>query len=213
MQDLTHPIESGISTYPGDPEVTIEAADTYEADGCRVRRLTCGSHSGTHVDAPSHTAVNGATLDEYPVSAFVRDARVVDCRDIPAREPIPAARVPKTDADCLLFRTGWDQYWESARYHDHPYLSVAAAKHCADAGYAVGIDAFSPDPAPPVAGTMTLGDRDPFAAHHAILGAGLLVFENLTNLGHVSERFELRAQPLALAGDGAPVRAVGVELP
>lgn len=211
MQDLTHPIESGMPVYPSDPEVAICAADTFEEDDCRVMELSLGSHAGTHVDAPSHTEGDGATLGDYSVSAFVRDAVVADCTDLGAREAIPAARVLESDADCVLFRTGWDRHWGTERYRDHPYLSVAAAERCVEAGYAVGVDAFSPDPTPPVDGD---GDapagRDAFAAHHALLGAGLLVFENLTNLHAVPERFELRALPISLDGDGAPVRAVGV---
>ena len=211
MQDLSHPIEPGMPVYPGDPEVTVSAAETFADDDCRVSELSLGSHAGTHVDAPSHTEAEGATLGEYPVSAFVRDAVIVDCTDLDAREPIPAARVPERGADCVLFRTGWDRYWGSERYRDHPYLSVAAAERCVEAGYAVGIDAFSPDPAPPASGTMSIEGRDAFAAHHALLGAGLLVFENLTGLDTVPERFELRALPLSFDGDGAPVRAVGVD--
>ena len=211
MHDLTHPIESGMPVYPGDPEVRVDAAESYAADGCRVSELACGSHAGTHVDAPSHTEEDGPTLDSFPVSAFVRDAVVVDCTDLGAREAIPAERVPVgVDADCALFRTGWDRYWGKERYRDHPYLSVDAAERCVEAGLAVGIDAFSPDPTPPAEGSLDIDDRDPFGAHHALLGTGVLVFENLTNLAALPERVELRAQPIALGGDGAPVRAVGV---
>jgi len=217
LHDLSHQIEADMPVYPGDPGVSVDAADTFAADGCRVSRLTCGSHTGTHVDAPAHTEADGATLDAYPVSAFVRDAVVVDCTDFDAREPIPAARVPGAETapgvDCVLFQTGWDQYWGSDRYRDHPYLAVTAAERCAERGLAVGIDAFSPDPAPPATGELALGDRDPFGAHHALLGEGLLVFENLTDLAAVPSRVELRAQPIALGGDGAPVRAVGVGRP
>ncbi|MFW5911317.1 MAG: cyclase family protein [Halolamina sp.] len=227
MHDLTHPIESGMPVYPGDPTVSVDAVDTFEADGCRVSELTCGSHAGTHVDAPSHTEAAGRSLDSYPISAFVRDAIVVDCTDLDARESIPPGRVPAARtavvADCVLFRTDWDRHWGTDRYRDHPYLSVAAAERCADRGLAVGIDAFSPDPTPPAEEPLGVGEgdpwddrepdenRDPFGAHHALLGGGVLVFENLTNLDRVSSRFELRALPIALGGDGAPVRAVGID--
>ena len=194
MYDLTNQIETGMPTYPGDPAVSVEAAATEAADGYRVSELSCGSHTGTHVDAPAHTEADGATLNDYPLSAFVRDAVVVDCRDLDGREPIPPERVPERDADCAVFRTGWDRHWGDDRYRDHPYLSVAAAERCVEQEYAVGIDVLSPDPTPPVAGTFHHGDRDPFGAHHTLLGAGLLVFENLTNLGAAPERFELRAQ-------------------
>ena len=104
--------------------------------------------------------------------------------------------------------TGWDDHWGTDRYLDHPSLAPETASRCADHRLAVGIDALSPDPTPsPRAGDDESTD---FAAHHALLGEGCLIVENLTNLGSVSERFELRAYPLALGGDGAPVRAVAV---
>ena len=46
--------------------------------------------------------------------------------------------------------------------------------------------------------------------HEAVVGAGRPIVENLTGLGGL-RRFELHALPVALTGDGAPVRAVAVE--
>lgn len=209
MYDLSQPIETGMPTYPGDPEVSVEAAATYPEDDCRVTALSCGSHTGTHVDAPSHTERDGRTLDSYDLERFVLDARRVDCRDLGPREPIPADRVPDGDADCAVFWTDWDEYWGAERYLDHPYLSIAAAERCAERGLAVATDTLNPDPTP----TANAGDDEPtdFAVHHALLGADCLIFENLANLEAVPERFELRGYPLKLGDDGAPVRAVGTE--
>lgn len=207
LQDLTHPIENGMQTFPGDPDVCVARAAELDADGVRVCRVELGSHAGTHVDAPSHTEPNGATLGAYEVDAFRFETRVVDCTDLGAREAIPPARVPDCDeADLLAFRTGWDAHWGSERYLDHPYLSPAAAERCAERGVAVAVDALNPDPTP----TGDAGDDEPegFPAHHALLGEGLLVLENLTRLDTVPRRFTLHAYPLHLDADGAPVRAV-----
>jgi kynurenine formamidase len=213
VHDLSQPVEPGMPTYPGDPAVAVDRVRTHAADGYRVTRLTCGSHAGTHVDAPAHTEPDGRTLGSYDVAAFVRDCRRVDCRDLDARDPIPAERVPAGDGgvDCAVFWTGWDGHWGTPRYRDHPYLSPAAATRCADRGLAVASDTFGPDPTP----TDRATDDEPegVPAHHAILGAGLLLFENLAGLDAVGDRFELRAYPLRLDGDGAPVRAVGVAGP
>jgi len=43
-------------------------------------------------------------------------------------------------------------------------------------------------------------------AHHALLGDESLILENLTGLGAVGDRFELRAYPLALASDATARR-------
>ena len=208
--DLSHPVETGMQTYPGDPTVEVDPHATHDADGFHVDAVRCGSHTGTHVDAPAHTEPDGRTLETYPVDRFVRRAVVADCTDLGARAPVPASRVPDgdTDADLVAFRTGWDDFWGTEAYLDHPYLSPAAAEACADRGFDVAVDTLNPDPTP----TDDAGDDEPtgFRVHHTLLGDDRLIFENLTNLDRVGERFELRAYPMALASDGAPVRAVGV---
>jgi kynurenine formamidase len=206
--DLTHSIETGMQTYPDDPTVEVQDHASHDADGYRVEALELGSHTGTHVDAPAHVIPDGKTLSAYPVDRFAFDAVRVDCRDLGPRDPIPPERVPETATDCLVLWTGWDEHWGTDRYLDHPYLSPEAARRCAERGLAVASDTLNPDPTP----TPSAADGEPegFAAHHALLEADCLVLENLTNLGAAADRFELRAYPLALGGDGAPVRAVGV---
>lgn len=208
MFDLTHPVETGMPVYPGDPPVAVTPHATHAADGHRVSAVSLGSHTGTHVDAPAHTEPDGRTLDAFPTSAFSFDAVLVDCRDLDTRDPIQADRVPEADADCVVFRTGWDRHWETDRYHDHPYLAPATARACADRGYAVALDTLSPDPTP--SESAREGEPTGLPAHHVLLGSDLLVVENLTGLDAAPERFSLLALPLALRGDGAPVRAVGV---
>ena len=210
MQDLSQPFVDGLQTYPSDREVQVTPAATHDTDGYRSTEITTGSHAGTHVDAPAHILPEGKRLAEFDVEDFVLSTVLVDCRDLNDREPIPPERVPEDEsADCVVFRTDWDEYWGSDRYFDHPYLSPEAAKTCAERGFAVGTDTLNPDPTPTL--SASADEPDGFKAHVAILGEGLLIFENLTNLDAVPERFELRAHPLPLQEDGAPVRAVAVE--
>ena len=206
--DLTHPIETGMQTYPDDPSVTVCPHATHEDYGVRVDALECGSHTGTHVDAPAHIDPDGKTLDAYSPERFVFDAVRVDCRDLEAREPISETRVPDADGDLVAWWTGWDVHWGTGRYLEHPYLSPAAAEACVERGFDVAVDALNPDPTP----TDDADEDEPegFAAHRALLGNDLLLLENLTGLERAGERFELRAYPIALQGDGASVRAVGV---
>lgn len=200
VRDLTHPLRTGTPTYPGDPAVRVEPHATHAADGYRVSRLELGSHAGTHVDAPSHTEPDGRSLDAFPVDRFRFDARLVDCRGVGARGTVGVDALPDPgDADLLVLRTGWAEHWGTDRYAAHPSLAPAAARRCAERGVDVAIDAFSVDPTP----------AESVPAHRALLGAGRLILENLTNLDGLPRRFVLRAHPLAVAdADGAPVRAV-----
>lgn len=207
--DLSRTLDADASVYPGDPAVAVRPHATHGADGYRVRRLELGSHSGTHVDAPNHVLPDGRTLDDFPIETFAFDAVRVDCTDAGPREAIGRDRLPDEppDADLLAVHTGWDEYWGTERYLDHPYLDPDAAAWLAEAGFHVGVDALNVDPTP----TDRTADDEPAGvpAHRALLGADRLIVENLRSLDAPPERFELCAHPLALAdADAAPTRAV-----
>lgn len=212
--DLSHALEDATPVYPGDPNVRTEPAARMADDGYRVTELALGSHAGTHVDAPRHLLADGRSLGDYPVERFAFEARRIDLTGLDPRQPIEAEDLPASDetetTDLLVCHTGWDAHWCTDRYRDHPYLSPAAARHCVEADWNVAIDAPSPDPSP----SPSADEDEPegFPAHQELLGANLVLVENLTNLDGVGvDRFRLLAFPLPLANaDGAPVRAVAV---
>jgi kynurenine formamidase len=214
--DLSQSIESGMPVYPGSDPVSISQDNTIPSGGSRVSSLDVETHVGTHVDAPSHMLPEGRTITDFDLSAFVFDVLVVDLRGLAPRTAIGVDAMPDpeehdvADADLLVCRTGWETHWGTERYRDHPYLSAEAAAWCADHGFSVGLDTFSPDPTPS-ADPEREGADEPSdqPAHDELLGAGCRIVENLRGLGEVPRTFELVAYPLRLAGsDGSPVRAV-----
>lgn len=210
--DLSQPLDPAVPVYPGDPEVSLRPHATHDADGYRVTALELGSHSGTHVDAPAHTEPDGATLDSVPVETFTMDALKLDCTDYGDGQPIPPAVLPSdTDADALVVHTGWDAHWPDGRYLDHPYLAPETARRIAELDCHVGIDALNVDPTVGAAAAdEQSAPTDDVPAHHALLGAGKLIVENLTNLGAVPTRFTLDVAPLPLPdADAAPARVLG----
>jgi len=100
-----------------------------------------------------------------------------------------------------VLHTGWSKQWGSPGYFsDHPCISSEAARFLVDCGVqVVGVD-------------MPSVDREPYTAHRVLLGAGVLIVENLTNLDAIgADLFQLIVLPLKLVGcDGSPVRAVAV---
>lgn len=207
FHDLSQPIETGMQVFPGDPDVDIHQVATVEADGYRVSTVHCGSHTGTHIDMPSHTESDGASIDDYAVDRFVFDACVVDVREKGSREPIGPNDLPdEGGGDMIVLWTGWDEFWGTNRYLDHPYLMPEAAERCVSEGWSIAIDTLNPDPTP----TDNAIDDEPdgFSVHHTLLGNDLFIVENLSNLGRF-ERGTLYAFPLPLAEcDGTPIRAV-----
>lgn len=203
--DLTHPVTTGMPVFPGDPAVTLAPALDLAVDGCAVTALQLGSHSGTHVDAPSHVVPGGATLDELDLALFSGPALVVDARGrAPGAtigwEPFAPRERALAAGVVVLVRTGWDEHWGSARYEQHPHLALEVAERLLAAGVStLGVDALSPDP---------VGD---LTVHRAWLAAGGVLAENLRGLGQLDALVDpvVHLLPLALAGgDGAPVRAV-----
>ena len=76
--DVTVPISSFTPIFPGDPEPSIERTCTLEKDGCAVSRLSFGSHTGTHVDAPSHILKDGLSVDRLDIESLMGKAVVLD---------------------------------------------------------------------------------------------------------------------------------------
>ena len=76
--DLTLPLYSRMSVYPGDPEVSIELVQTIDKEGWNMRRIQINGHDGTHVNAPFHMVAGGKTLDDYPLEAFCGPAKLYD---------------------------------------------------------------------------------------------------------------------------------------
>jgi kynurenine formamidase len=216
--DLTRRLESGMPVYPGDPPVECDDWASHEEDGYRVSRLSLGTHAGTHVDAPAHTEPPGSvsgpyTIDGFPPEALEFSARLADATHRGDREAVERADLPALDGcDLVVVRTGWATHWGSDRYRNHPYLAPETARRLADASCSVALDTFGPDPTPsPNVGT---DEPDGMPAHHALLGGGCRIVENLAPLDDVAaavgdDAFALRAYPIPVAGgDGAPARVV-----
>jgi kynurenine formamidase len=203
--DLSHPLDDRTPVVAGDPEVRIGPARSLERDGYRVSHLHLGSHSGTHLDAPSHVVEDGVGVDGLAMHLLVGPAVVVDLRDLGPREPVGWERLAAhaRPGRMLVLHTGWDRFWGSVRYEDHPFLDAEAAWELVARGVrTVGIDTPSID--------ETGGEALP--AHEALLSAGGVVVENLTNLAAVDHPEPvLSVLPLPLRGvDGSPVRAVAL---
>jgi arylformamidase len=203
LVDLSRLLETGMPVFPGDPPVELAPAGAVPP--WQVTRLSLGTHSGTHIDAASHYMPAGRTIDEYPLERFVLDVYVVHL-DVGAEAAIAwtdiAAQLPgDLDGAGVLLHTGWDRFWGTAKAERHPSLSQVAAGRLAACGATlVGTDALNVD------GTT----RPTTFAHAALLGADVLIVENLTGLGALDAGRPYRCSfvPLNVAGgDGSPIRA------
>jgi len=201
VYDVTVPLAPGLPVYPGDPPFEIEPVQRLGAAPFNLSRISLATHTGTHVDAPSHFVAGGATIDALPPEILIGKARVVE---IPARERIDRADLEpqdlRDDLRILLKTRMSGQMLKSSFQEDHLYLSGDAAAYLAQAGLKlVGFDYLSVD---------RYGARD-FPAHHALLEAGVVIVEGLDLSGVEPGEYDMTCLPLRVAGgDGAPARVI-----
>lgn len=207
--DFTHVLQREMPVYPGTPLPELAVASNWERDGFHETRLTLHSHTGTHMDAPAHLFPAGATLDALPPARFVGTALVVPCAGAGAvlhMDLLAPVKDAADRADFLLFHTGWDRLWGQAAYFEgYPVPGEDVVDYLLASGKkGVGLDTVSVDP---------VGD-EALPIHRRLLGGGLVIVENLTNLAAAGgEPFTFCALPLHYEkADGAPVRAVGLWL-
>lgn len=194
IYDITRELSQDTLLYPGDVRPRFHEIDNGQY---RVTEMAFGSHTGTHIDAPSHYLDGGLTVDEIPLGRLVGPAQVLDCSD--AEGLIGpghlAGRLAGTRT--LLIKT-----WFSGRHEfdpGYPSLSLAAAQVLVDAGITcLGTDAPS----------IEEFDCDG-SVHRLLLGSGMVILE-LLDLAAVQEgEYIMAALPLRLKGvDGSPVRAI-----
>jgi arylformamidase len=206
--DLTMPFSEKTIPVPGHPCPRLEPLTTLEQDGVRNTLMTISIHTGTHIDAPSHFIENGATIDEIPIERFRRPGIRLDLREL-ARpgEPVTLEHLERAGFDAskvggtiLMLATGWsDEAWQSERlYGANPFLAQDAASALAEAApSALGLD-------------FAVDDTKPWPNHTILLGAEVLLIENLMRLPELPEDgFEVTAYPLRLVGqNGGPTRVV-----
>ncbi len=199
--DLTHPIRSDWPVYfPWHPPTNIEQTATYADNLCVVRKLSIGTHSGTHIDAPSHVFEGGATMDQYSPSLWFTDAQVLDFTPRDAGREITADEfrgMNIREGIGVIVKTGWDIYFGSADYYKtYPSITNEAAEYL-------------------VSKRITILAADtPFKldVHYTMLGKGIPLVTNLNNMKELPGGIvKLVSAPLLIAnGDGAPARVFAV---
>jgi len=208
--DLTYTISEKMPVYPGTATPKLEVANTYETNGFKETLLTMFSHTGTHMDAPSHIFEHRTTLDAFPVEQFIGKGLVIDCSELGEGQRIKMSHIEavkeKADqAEFLLFYTGWDKHWgTNAYFGDYPAITEEVADYLISSKKkGVGLDVIGIDP---------VSDENLTIHHKLFAETEIVVIENLARLGEIgNELFTFFALPLKYENsDGAPIRAVAV---
>jgi arylformamidase len=202
LLDVSLPLDARLPIWPSNPAFDLTPVKQIAAGGSsNVSRLTLGTHTGTHIDAPRHMIEGAPTLDQVPLDALIGPARVV------AVETDRAIEARHVDGDALqgstriLFKTKNSTFWGDPTFRsDFVFLSEAAARALVDAGVRlVGIDYLSIEEY-----------RKPGApAHKTLLSAGVVIVEGLDLSSAEPGPYDVYCLPLRVAGaDGAPARVL-----
>lgn len=202
--DISVPIKNAMTLYRGNPPVRIRPAMTLRRDGVNLSELCLGSHTGTHVDAPSHFIADGKTIDQMPIDRFIGPTWVADLRRVRraiSGDELQRARIPK-GTERVLLRTQNSRLWHPPRPFrtDFVYLAADGADWMVERGVTlVGIDYLSIE-GYGLAGAPT---------HKRLLGAGIPILEGLDLFKVAPGRWRLAAFPLRISGgDAGLTRAV-----
>lgn len=199
--DLTHLIEENMPVFPGTEKPLLKNQCTLENDGFREKLITMFSHTGTHMDAPSHM-LDLKTLEDFSVDHFVGPVTVIeaDAYDV-TRKHLMQYEEAIMASNFVLLKTGWDKKWGHESYFsDFPALSLDAAHYLAGFNLkGFGVDAISVDHM----------ENENFEVHFILLKQNMVMIENLKALDQAKTGDLLSVLPLNIKeGDGSPVRAV-----
>ena len=199
--------------YPGDPSPSFEKYSTLQKNGVNLTKLTMGSHTGTHLDAPKHFIPDGIGIDQIPPDRLIGEAYVADLSEKPIGSGITSqdleheldGKVVKDDI--LVIYTGCSEHWgDVAITRDYTYLTGDAAGYLVSKRVrAVGIDFLS----------VEKFDSPEPLTHKTLLRNGIFIIEALSKAvkQFVGKRILIICMPIKLQdGDGAPARVVAIPI-
>lgn len=196
--DISLPLNEQTIIYPNNPLLKIEPAQSATS---ALSKVTIGTHTGTHVDAPRHVFSKGPGVDKISLKAFMGTCRVLDMTHVKkgiAVSDLSSVHVKKRER--ILVKTKNSLRGFKTFREDFIYLESEAAEFLAEKKIALfGIDSLS---------IKQKGNMDN-RAHTALLKKNIPIVEGI-NLKKVTPGvYTFIGLPLFFTGiDGAPLRAV-----
>jgi arylformamidase len=201
--DVSVPITNGGLVYPGNPDIHIEPHSELSKGGSsNLSRLSFGSHTGTHVDAPRHFLEAGTTVDRLPLNVLIGPAKVLAFGDDVMSVTVSHLQnVSLSGTERVLIRTRNSGFLDDHEFHkDYTYLAPDGAEYLASLGVKlVGVDYLSVE-------QFRSGHH---RTHRTLLERGIVIVEGLDLSQIAPGEYQFCCLPLRLEGlDGAPARAV-----
>lgn len=192
--DITRPLKNDMIVYRGDIIPSFSQADH---GPYLISDLHMSTHTGTHIDAPTHYLKSGDTIDTIAISHLIGHCRVIDVSDKGDLITADHLRGRLNGVRRILLKTRFsarDTFTE-----DYPSLALDAACLVTDNGIeCIGIDSLSIE-----------SFNCDGSVHRRLLSNRCIIIE-LLDLSDVPEGdYDMVALPLRLEGlDGSPARVI-----
>jgi arylformamidase len=207
MYDVTLTLNGDLPIFPGEPGVALEPVHRIaNGDPANVSKVSMGTHTGTHLDAPLHFFDGASTVADLPLDTLIGPALVVGFQ---LANTIRASHLARIDLPAgtqrVLFKTRNSALLRQSQFsRDFVSIDPSAAHWLLEHGVRlVGVDYLSAE---------QFG-RTPAETHLTLLGAGVVIVEGLDLLDVPAGQYDLICLPLKLPADGCPVRALLIEQP
>ncbi len=205
--DLTLPLNADVPVRPGDPGVVMDDLADIATEGYRLTHLSMGTHTGTHIDAPSHIIEYGDTLNNISFDVLVGPCCLVNVAGEPgasiALDDLIIHKEIIRSTGRVVLKSGWAKRWGTPEYyHNSPSITIEAARWLVGRDVHVKLVGFDM-PTPSV--------KQETDIHKVFLEAGIPIVECLYLEKLTQSHFEIVVAPLPLRNrEGAPCRVLGL---
>ena len=223
--DLSQEIYEGMPVYKDLPQVKMIVHNSHEEwNGIKnsltktpaVHKLELGEHTGTHVDAINHMAIQhkGKSIDTMPLSMFYTEGICLDFSHKGLKELIGPNEIEnaclkadlkiKKGDTVLLYTNHYRKNFNGKDWANGPGITIDAARWLGEKKIsAFGVETMSP-------GVPGISNKE---VHHICGELNFTHYENMINLHLLigKGRFRFIGFPLKIkGGTGSPVRAVAI---
>ncbi len=212
--DLTYTIHEGMTTFYSywHPLVSIKQVGRIPFEGRETKKITFGTHTGTHIDAPLHFIQGGNSIDKIPIERLIGKVKILDFTYLKENGIVTKDMLKNTPIEKnILFKFGWNKYWGTKSFYiNYPFISSEAAQYLIDVKVnMIAMDTPSPDDSRIKLKREILGTVIDSPIHKMFLRNNILLVEYIANLDFVEELddWTIAVMPLPIKGaDGSPAR-------
>jgi len=202
--DISWPISHEMTSYKDNKPATLTMFKNFPQDSARDSNFTINSHTGTHVDAPSHFLQDGPSIENFTLNQFIGPCQVIDLTDkidcITAQD-LEAATIET--GSIILFKTKNSFKKTTDAFEiNFIYLEKMGAQYLADKKIkAVGIDYLGIE-----------RNQSDYKTHKTLLQQNIPIIEGLRLEAVAAGNYFFVFLPLKIQGlEAAPGRAILIQ--